>query len=185
MFITRVIYSSHSVDRTFMTCVVCSSLAIIHIFIDRLLTHGKPHIYELTPIRCTNLLLNGQNERQYKHLWRHQNIADRLDKVTKTVNSITPFLISFTVVPFVVCSFLFKHKIIYLIKPFNRSSDENANIFVSDYSSKETEGHHRCLAVACWTTDHYHPCSNLGAGTSEGCFIFDVASLPLEVARPI
>ena len=42
-----------------------------------------------------------------------------------------------------------------------------------------------CLAVACWTTDHYHPCSNLGVGISEGCFVFDFASLPLEVARPI
>jgi len=24
-------------------------------------------------------------------------------------------------------------------------------------------GRPRDLAVACWTTDHYHPCSNLGA----------------------
>ena len=32
---------------------------------------------------------------------------------------------------------------------------------------------------------HYHPCSNLDVGISEGCFILDVASLPLEVARPI
>ena len=46
-------------------------------------------------------------------------------------------------------------------------------------------GRLRGLAVACWTTDHYHPCSNLGVGISEGCFIFDFASLPLEVARPI
>ena len=40
-------------------------------------------------------------------------------------------------------------------------------------------------AVACWTADHYHPCSNLGVGISESCFIFDFTSLPLEVARPI
>ena len=46
-------------------------------------------------------------------------------------------------------------------------------------------GRLRGLAVACWTTDHYHPCSNLGVGISEGCFIFDFASLPLKVARPI
>ena len=46
-------------------------------------------------------------------------------------------------------------------------------------------GRLRGLAVAFWTTDHYHPCSNLGVGTSEGCFIFDFAPLPLEVARPI
>ena len=32
---------------------------------------------------------------------------------------------------------------------------------------------------------HYHPCLNLGVGISEGCFIFDFASLSLEVARPI
>jgi len=47
------------------------------------------------------------------------------------------------------------------------------------------EGHLHGLAVAYWTTDHYHPCSNLGVGISEGCFVFDFASLPLEVARPI
>jgi len=28
-------------------------------------------------------------------------------------------------------------------------------------------------------------CLNLGVGISEGCFIFEFASLPLEVARPI
>ena len=41
------------------------------------------------------------------------------------------------------------------------------------------------LAVACWTTDHYHPCSNPGVGISEGCLVFHFVSLPLEVARPI
>ena len=46
-------------------------------------------------------------------------------------------------------------------------------------------GRFRGLAVAYWTTDHYHPCSNLGVGISEGCYIFDFASLSLEVARPI
>ena len=46
-------------------------------------------------------------------------------------------------------------------------------------------GRLRGLAVACWTTDHYHPCSNLGVGISEGCFVFNFASLHLEVARPI
>ena len=46
-------------------------------------------------------------------------------------------------------------------------------------------GRLRGLAVACWTTDHYHPCSNLGVGISEGCFVFEFASLPLEVAWPI
>ena len=43
----------------------------------------------------------------------------------------------------------------------------------------------RGLAVACWTTDHYQECSNLGLGISEGCLIFDFASLPLELARSI
>ena len=46
-------------------------------------------------------------------------------------------------------------------------------------------GRLRGLAVACWTTDHYHMSSNLGVGISEGCFIFDFTSLPSEVARPI
>jgi len=40
------------------------------------------------------------------------------------------------------------------------------------------------LAVAYWTTNYYHPCSNLGMGISEGCFISDLASLPLKVAGP-
>ena len=41
------------------------------------------------------------------------------------------------------------------------------------------------LVVACWTTDHYHPCSNPDVGISEACFVFHFVSLPLEVARPI
>ena len=39
--------------------------------------------------------------------------------------------------------------------------------------------------VAHWTTDHYHLSSKLGVSISEHCFIFDFASLPLEVVRPI
>jgi len=35
------------------------------------------------------------------------------------------------------------------------------------------------------TTDHYHLSSNVGVGIYEEGFIFDFASLPLEVARPI
>ena len=46
-------------------------------------------------------------------------------------------------------------------------------------------GRLRGLAVVCWTTDHYHPCSNPGVGISEGCFVFHFVSLPLEVTRPI
>ena len=38
------------------------------------------------------------------------------------------------------------------------------------------------LVVGCWTTAH---CSNLSVGISKGCFIFDFASSPLEVTRPI
>jgi len=37
-------------------------------------------------------------------------------------------------------------------------------------------GRLRRLAVVCWTTNHYHPCSNLGVGISKGCFIFDFVS---------
>jgi len=42
------------------------------------------------------------------------------------------------------------------------------------------KGRLRGLAVECWTTYHYHPCSNPGTGISEGCFIFDFASLPVH-----
>ena len=42
------------------------------------------------------------------------------------------------------------------------------------------------LLVVHWTTDHYYHLSlNLNMCISEGCFIFDFASLPLEVTRPI
>ena len=40
------------------------------------------------------------------------------------------------------------------------------------------------LAVACWTTDHYHPCSNPGVGISEGCFVFHPFSLPCAQKWP-
>ena len=43
----------------------------------------------------------------------------------------------------------------------------------------------RGLAVACWTTGHYHPRSNLGMGKSEARFIFDFVSLLLDVAQSI
>ena len=60
---------------------------------------------------------------------------------------------------------------------------------ISDYNTNHLQriqkGRLRGLAVACWTTDHYHPCSNPGVDISEGCFVFDIASLPLEFARPI
>ena len=56
---------------------------------------------------------------------------------------------------------------------------------VNSNSSKWAPGRLRGLAVASWTTDHYHPCSNPGVGISEGCFVFHFVSLPLEVARPI
>ena len=45
----------------------------------------------------------------------------------------------------------------------------------------EDTGRLRGLAVACWTTDHYHPCSNVGVGISEGYFIFDFALLPFSL----
>jgi len=57
--------------------------------------------------------------------------------------------------------------------------------YILYYFSSEWSGRLRRLAVACWTTDHYHPCSDLGVGISEGCFTFDFASLRLEVARLI
>ena len=46
-------------------------------------------------------------------------------------------------------------------------------------------GRLRGPAVACWTTDHYHPCSNLGVAISKSCFVFVFASLHLGVGRPI
>jgi len=41
------------------------------------------------------------------------------------------------------------------------------------------EGRLHGLAVACWTTDHNHLCSNLSVVISEGCFVLELASLPL------
>jgi len=47
--------------------------------------------------------------------------------------------------------------------------------YLSSSSPENILGHLCGLAVACWTTDHYHPCLNPGVGISEGCFIFDFA----------
>jgi len=47
------------------------------------------------------------------------------------------------------------------------------------------KGRLRGIAVTCWIIDHYHPCSNLGVIISEGCFIFDLASLHLETSRSV
>ena len=41
----------------------------------------------------------------------------------------------------------------------------------------------RGLAVACWTTDHYHPFSNPGVGISEDCFVFHFVSLSSRSAH--
>ena len=60
-------------------------------------------------------------------------------------------------------------------------SHTKTNDFLEEISS---HGRSHGLAVAIWITDHY-PCSNLVVGISVGCFIFDLASLTLEVARPI
>ena len=55
----------------------------------------------------------------------------------------------------------------------------------SDDRQTDRQGTSVVQLVACWTTDHHYPCSNLGVGISEGYFICDFASLLLEVARPI
>ena len=56
---------------------------------------------------------------------------------------------------------------------------------VSVHFLLQPEGHLHGLAIARWTPDHYRPCLNLDVGISEGCFIFDFTSLPLEAAQPI
>ena len=43
----------------------------------------------------------------------------------------------------------------------------------------------RGLAVACWTTDHYHPCSNIGVGISEGCFVITLGGRSAHLAYPV
>jgi len=80
-----------------------------------------------------------------------------------------------------------------LFKAMIRRHLEHAQYVWSPFRKKDTVnienvqrraiGRLRGLAVACSTTDHYHSCSNLGVGISEGCFISDFASLPLGVAR--
>ena len=59
------------------------------------------------------------------------------------------------------------------------------NALLLHWAQDSFSGCLRGLVVSCWTADRYHPCSNFVVGISEGCFIFDFASLPLEVARPI
>jgi len=109
------------------------------------------------------------------------------------------FMITGTLIPFkIFCTFChtnrdninFSFKILQtIIKPIitfiviiidhnHHSIQCQLKLFISTF------GGLRGLVVACWT-DHYHPCSNLGVGISEGCFIFDFASLLLEITRPI
>ena len=49
------------------------------------------------------------------------------------------------------------------------------------FTSRLITGNSVVYLVVHWITDHYHLSSNLRVGISEGCFIFDFTSLPLEV----
>ena len=48
---------------------------------------------------------------------------------------------------------------------------QSQHLIIIDTVHQFQTGRLRGLAVACWTTDHYHPCSNTGVGISEGCFV--------------
>jgi hypothetical protein len=71
------------------------------------------------------------------------------------------------------------------IIPDDVDTDESIIQTTEHYFSITFRRRLRGQAVARWTTDHYHPCSNPGVGISEGRFIFHFVSLPLEVTRPI
>ena len=73
------------------------------------------------------------------------------------------------------------------VKDYTRVSPHTNTIHMeSYYTHKRAHGGASVVRlIVSWTTDHYHLSSNLGVGISEGCVIFDLASLPLEVARPI
>ena len=73
----------------------------------------------------------------------------------------------------------------FIQRSLQTSQREIVNIILQERFFPETSGRLHGLAVACWIRDHHHPCSNLVVAISEGCFISDFASLPLEVARPI
>ena len=72
---------------------------------------------------------------------------------------------------------------VFIMSHHDRVTYADLNVFIMSHHDGVI-GRLRGLAVACWTTDHYHPCSNPGVGISEGCFVFHFVSLPLEVARP-
>ena len=73
---------------------------------------------------------------------------------------------------------------VWLIYDINSIKDESVYQSISQFTLMYG-GRLHGLAVARWTTDHYHPCSNPGVGISEGCFVFHFVSLPLELAQPI
>ena len=68
---------------------------------------------------------------------------------------------------------------------FTKHKVQTINNWVDRVSPIIFRGRLHGLAVACWTTDHYHACSNPGVGISEGCFVFRFVSLSLEIARSI
>ena len=69
----------------------------------------------------------------------------------------------------------FKFLLMYLIAYLNWNAIINASSL----------GASAVKLIARWITDHYHPSSKLDVAISKGCFYFEFASLPSEVARPI
>ena len=82
-----------------------------------------------------------------------------------------------------ICVYSINH--IYVFPPLFLSTQPSLRLLTFKPFSPVTPGTVRGLTVACWITNHYHRCSNLGVGISEGCFVFDFASLQLEVVRSI
>ena len=77
------------------------------------------------------------------------------------------------------------HLSLKLLSSITQTVNDFSLCYQFQYNYISHSGRLRGLAVACWTTDHYHPCSNPGVGISEGGFVFHFVSLHLEVARPI
>ena len=76
----------------------------------------------------------------------------------------------YTVLACFIYIYCFSIYLTVMMSVFSYVTYVSVNRWIQIDSSETCLGRLRGLAVACWTTDHYHPCSNLGMGISEGCF---------------
>ena len=151
------------------------------------LTHS-PHLHQFAPfISLTHSSTSPLFARSLKHFLSY------LAPFMSLTHSVTNSLFLHHLAPFISLTHSLTHSLfLHQLAPFislthslTHSLIKMEGRYLSFPLLSNISGRLHCLVVACWITDHCHSCSNLGVGISEGCLIFDFASLHLEIARPI